>query len=816
MEKGINHRIDAALSGLLSDPRMQAVSAWDASKYQPEVQLAKILAAGSGQLPTTGQGDLGEQRLRSIFCSLQVNQHTLPPEDHRYWPLKELVLDPALLDLVEPGQPVHPQSLQKLWDSMKVAVGALGTIQRDQAARETYLENLLLLMQRYTWAVPCEDRSSCPDVSVYDFSRVTAALAAILADGEHPAAQLQAWAQDPGGCSTPLASLVSGDLSGVQDFIYTITDRGATAMLRGRSFYLQLLSDVVARFVLRQLGLPVTNLLYASGGNFYILARPQVESQLAEISNAISRVLYAHHHGELYLGLASVPLSGSDFIGAALGKKWQAVGQALQKVKQRRFATLQKLELESIFAPRGHGGNQDKECQVCGMEHPGTRVDKRSVTADSREGVRKCPPCSSYEALGDELRKANYLVLSETNPSKRLQKLELADPGSWEEVLQDFGYLAAVKEEFPKRTDQPKRVVWALRERAYPGLQADPTTAVGRRFLVNVTPRIYQTEINRLRAGGLRELPTAKDADPPIKPFHAMEAQATGLKRLGVLRMDVDDLGAIFREGLGSNTSLARVAALSFAVSLFFEGWVETLAEGRNAATRGDPDKGERLYSIYSGGDDLFFVGSWDEVVELARLIEQDFQRFTAHHPGLHASAGIALVVGKYPLAQAAEDAGVAEGQAKGTRWWDGSAWQRKNAISFLGVTLPWHKFGLGDCLPGMDDAHALMHYLVALVEAKEADRSLLRRLIHLAERREAVAQERRKTGRETGQVGQPQELWGPWQWLGFYTLSRLAQNKSKKLEDFKDELKAQDFHTLEWAGLAARWAELLKRSEKS
>ncbi|MDW8101235.1 MAG: hypothetical protein RML36_17335, partial [Anaerolineae bacterium] len=58
-----------------------------------------------------------------------------------------------------------------------------------------------------------------------------------------------------------------------------------------------------------------------------------------------------------------------------------------------------------------------------------------------------------------------------------------------------------------------------------------------------------------------------------------MEVQSKGIQRLGVLRMDVDNLGKLFAEGFGENATLSRVAALSFAISLFFEGWVEVLAE---------------------------------------------------------------------------------------------------------------------------------------------------------------------------------------------------------------------------------------------
>ena len=70
----------------------------------------------------------------------------------------------------------------------------------------------------------------------------------------------------------PVALLIGGDISGIQKFIYTIASKKAAKTLRGRSFYLQLLTEAVLRFVLGELELPYTNVIYAGGGHFFLLA----------------------------------------------------------------------------------------------------------------------------------------------------------------------------------------------------------------------------------------------------------------------------------------------------------------------------------------------------------------------------------------------------------------------------------------------------------------------------------------------------------------------------------------------------------------
>ncbi len=234
--------------------------------------------------------------------------------------------------------------------------------------------------------------------------------------------------------------------------------------------------------------------------------------------------------------------------------------------------------------------------------------------------MRKCPPCSSYEALGDELRQAQYLILEEVEVVKPLTVERDRAPDRWQDALLALGLRASLyqrREDIPSSTGN-RRTILALSDQALVDQQGKLVltphnrTAVGRRFLVNVTPTITAKEIADLKRQGVQELPSADST----KPFHALEAQSEGIPRLGVLRMDVDDLGKLFAEGLGQQATLSRVAALSSAVSLFFEGWVEQLAAEQNRQDK-QAGTGERLYSIYSGGDDLFFVGSWDAVVEL-------------------------------------------------------------------------------------------------------------------------------------------------------------------------------------------------------
>ncbi len=782
------------------------------------VALADRLSAGE-RLPAEEEQP---RQLLSIFCALTADDRQSPGK--MYWPLRPLRMEEeAIFPGESPAEKVQ-EAYSALWEEFEPEVRRLREAHASGEHLSVYVESLFLLLQRYVWCIPSAYYRTLPDVSLYDHSRTTAGLVACLLDQEeavldrlldalwkwNEARQKVASAPAPEALNTEVALLVGGDLSGVQDFIYTITARGATSALRGRSFYLQLLTEAAARFVLRRLGLPITNLLYQGGGNFFLLARPSDKDRLKEVQKELSRILLAHHEGDLYLALSSIPLTAADFYDGRISGRWEELGRELQKAKQSRFAELGS-DLAGLFAPRGHGGDEERECQVCGREHPGTRKD---------DDTRKCPPCLSYEDLGDGLRRARCLWMSEVAPQIPADPPKVT-PGGWQEVLRALGMEAGVVEKLSEVPDDGRpRWILALKDEAMRDLAPDGHTVVGRRLLVNVTPVYGKADEEWLKGlpqaqrGLLRqELP--REPMGKIKPFALLEAQSTGIQRLGILRMDVDDLGKLFAKGLGKQATLSRIAALSFAVSLFFEGWVEVLAE-RIGKTE---DGRERLYSIYSGGDDLFFVGSWDAVVELARAVRADFSRFAAGHPGVHASAGIVLVGGKYPLYQAAREAGEAEGRAKSLRWWGDGSERRKDAVCFLGQAIPWHRFGLEKCQEGMETVHTLAHRLERLTRPKGgAPKALLQMLIRLQEEYREAAEEARRRGEERNLAGEEQVRYGPWTWRGYYFLKRMSRRLKEKPDarafvDILAERLHQDwFRSIEWIGLAARWAELLGR----
>jgi len=299
-----------------------------------------------------------------------------------------------------------------------------------------------------------------------------------------------------------------------------------------------------------------------------------------------------------------------------------------------------------------------------------------------------------------------------------------------------------------------------------------------------------------------------------VKPFSVMVAQSRGVKRLGVLRMDVDDLGML----LGTaNTGLAYASALSAALALFFEGRVGRLCDDFNdpawrrqegIAADDEPDRGS-VYCIYSGGDDLFIVGSWHLLPHLARRISDDLARYSGQNPYVHLSAGISLHGAKFPLYQAAEAAHEELERAKDR--------EGKAALGFLEQVVAWEYadtlFDLVDKLDGY------------LREPTRLPRAILQTLQQLYVQYDAGITERRRRKR-SGQF-----RYDPWVWRSMYQLTRIAKqvrgdDDEKAIREWVCDLRDNMLQgidlpvntggrAIERVGLAARWTQLLIRKER-
>ena len=247
---------------------------------------------------------------------------------------------------------------------------------------------------------------------------------------------------------------------------------------------------------------------------------------------------------------------------------------------------------------------------------------------------------------------------------------------------------------------------------------------------------------------------------------------------LGVLRMDVDGLGARFINGF---QSMEKYKDFSEKLDKFFD------AEKGNLHDIQEKHK-DYLNIVYAGGDDIFVLGRWDKVIDFAEDVQKAFKEYCKHELNdetLSISGGIAIVNKKFPIAKAAEMAGDAEEAAKKYR-------KEKNAFNMFEESVAWTQEEFDYVKVNKDEMVKLCS------EPTNMPRSILHKLM--------VFNDMRKRG-EIGYI-----------WNTAYYLKRFSAGKNEEIKQFCGSIQNDLFNTKRCGdnyrllALAARWAELILR----
>jgi len=156
-----------------------------------------------------------------------------------------------------------------------------------------------------------------------------------------------------------------------------------------------------------------------------------------------------------------------------------------------------------------------------------------------------------------------------------------------------------------------------------------------------------------------------------IKSFEDLAGKTGTSSKLGILKMDVDNLGTIFSSVDCQNNH----KKLSEKFRIFFEGEIYKLIQKKYQGL---------IYTLLAGGDDCFFVGAWDKTIELAFDINKNFNDYWENQsikPTL--SAGLVIVHSKFPVVRFAEMAENALYKAKVNC-------ETKNSISLFNTVIKW------------------------------------------------------------------------------------------------------------------------------
>lgn len=721
----------------------------------------------------------------------------------------------------------------------------------------TWVSLLKKFTSRIPSATPFRKEGYSPDISLFQHCKITSAIAVCLAHNvkngvltEEDIERLLTAFRNVNNpeCYNPddypsVATFLGGDISGIQEYLYSIPTKGAARQLKARSFLLQLICDFVAAYISEQLGLPPTNILYSSGGRFYILMpvlREDVNDNLPVSKKAfegllqrISKELLNYLKGDLHLVCATADVKIHHFKLGGFNEIWKEITGEISRLKQNKY---------SIFLASGPTDGDSSAGQVneiydllFGPKDP-KEYPSYNSTAGAEEEVSEATMEDSFmEKVGKRLRNAKFIVrrkvtgvLEEEKPAPLKFVNSLGYDYEFYLSVKDFSKnLDNVDEIISVNNFDPKEISAGIRGKVN-------SIPLNFRFYANYWPTygdLSEKCKGELTSGDSTAVKGSEGrAQDSAIMFEDFAELSTGPKKIAIFRADVDSMGEVFKKGLGDNNTLSRSAMLSSAISEFFEGYVNYLAQ---------LEEGEKKFKgyigiVYSGGDDLFIVGSWDKVIEFALKLQDDFKEYSNFR--LSISGGIVVVDATTPLRIVAKMAEDAETTAKNYRRCIPDSKDSERSKINSGREHKKDCIVLFDTPIGYEEKKELLEIKELLLDILrkdkgESNKGILRKLQSIfanytAQKRLASFRKARCKA-TTKQLIKEVEL-ERWRWLLLYSLRRYIKDKDKDKENRDTEniekilelLLSSDlsnkrgYKIEDKVGAILRWVELLTRGK--
>lgn len=395
--------------------------------------------------------------------------------------------------------------------------------------------------------------------------------------------------------------MVEFDISGIQRFIYNVTEGDKTKpklakSLRGRSILVSIITNAVIYALLHEFSLTQANIIFNTGGGAVILLPylDDVETRVVALFTKIIDELYQRFNASLTLVYGLEQLTG-DQLYFFKTEKALSLKVQLENNKNKKYRNI----ISRDFIHKTLDSNQ--LCPMCNSE------------PISSDGL--CSMCKKIIKISDYYTNHDcfsiYYSFTEMDDS-----------------MLDLGF---VKIKFIDDFDH---------------------------HLINQEEFYYIDAINHFKAGNVKLLANlvAKKDDTTMTFEELCQTlpEQYGLQKLGILKMDIDNLGAVFAFGLKQvndssilQRSLSKYLTLSRFIEIFFGQTLKHLC--KEVSLQLQIEHENIFYINYAGGDDLVILGPAYAIVTLAAAIHSEFKKFV-YNQDITLSAGIHFQTPKKPV----------------------------------------------------------------------------------------------------------------------------------------------------------------------
>jgi len=440
------------------------------------------------------------------------------------------------------------------------------------------LQDFLVLksiLEKYTTFIPSSTYKTYPDVSLFDHSLATSAIAVAIknGDGEH-------------------FSLIQGDFTSIQSFIFSKfgeSNKYLSKILRAKSLFVNVATELVAFKITKELNLSPYNIVMNAGGKFMIVSHKLNEDNkkvLKDIKEWVNKEFEKINFLQTKFVIKDIDFISDDF---KLGKFSNVYKKMASEFEQEKL----RFEVEKNIFEGYIEKVSDGKCEICGI-------------VPTKDNV--CEYCNSFKEIGEKLPKAKFINFDLDN----LLSITISDK-------------------------KEKEISFKLKD-GYPYKR-----------IANSVPKFDKNDISNPKYKKIEDkFEDIKEGS--IKSFYHIAADGLkidgdkliGKDYLAILKADIDNLGKIFICGFREETTFSRVLYLSRMIDYFFTN------------TLMDYIKNKNIYTVFAGGDDLFLIGHYEDIVLTHTWIFDELKNYTKNSE-FHLSAGIKLSKANVPIPLMAE-----------------------------------------------------------------------------------------------------------------------------------------------------------------
>ena len=272
----------------------------------------------------------------------------------------------------------YTENYSQLWQEFETALGQIPT--SHQQNLPLWLDHFDSCFQTYAHNIPS---TSGAGVSLYDHAKTTTAIATAL------------WRYQKTYTDSELSNkteqkflLIQADFFGIQNFIFAQggdSTKKAAKLLRGRSFYVSLITECAALAVLEALELPATSQIINAAGKFLIVAPNTCSTikRLLVLQRKFNQWFLKQSYGQSGLGLAWHAASCDDFV--SFKELMKKLHEKLERSKYQHIDLCGKNPEQAVFS--NYIDSFNNEFGVCQLNDKAPAVNKDKISQLAQDQI---------------------------------------------------------------------------------------------------------------------------------------------------------------------------------------------------------------------------------------------------------------------------------------------------------------------------------------------------------------------------------------------------------------------------------------------